>query len=149
MDKQEKETKKDISKRLKFSDKNLWDSLSSEQRNTIVDEYYHSRDIEKIGLAGVLENNRQIRKDIGLMFLGISFGLFSSIFINVVSKYFPQNNWAFDLLISIGFIIIIYFTIKEFEKLSYEDLGANNVLKYLINQVEEKNIKKAKLNQKL
>lgn len=150
MDKLEQEVKKDIAKRLKLSNQKLWDSLSFEDREIIVNKYYHSRDIEKVGLVSILENNRQMRKDIGFMFLGISLGLFGNIFINIVFKYFPKDSWIFDLLISVGFIILIYYIIKQFEKFTYEDLDDNNVLGYLIDQVEaEKKEKESEIKSEI
>lgn len=141
MDKLEKEIREEITNRLRFSDKKLWNLLSTEQKEAVVDKYYHARDIKNIGLNSVLENNRQMRKDLGFMILGLSLGIFSNLVINLVFKYLPKNSLLFDISIGAGFIILLVWTFKEFEKLSAEDLGNNKVLNYLLDQVEKDGLK--------
>lgn len=137
MDKQEKEERDYIAKRLKLSDKMVWGSLSKKQQESIIDKYYHFNDIENIGLSKVLENNRQMRKDYAFMILGISVGLIGNIFISTIFKYFPKDSLLFDGSVTLLFICLIKFIIEEFDKLSCEDLGNNKVLNHLLSIVEE------------
>lgn len=146
MNKYEKEEKDDIANRLNISNKVLWSSLSEKIKVAIVDKYYHWNDIENIGLSSILENNRQMRKDYAFMILGISIGLLGNIFISTVFKYFPKDSLLFDSSITILFICLIIYIIKQFNKISSDDLENNNILSHLKEMVKQDN--KAEMKKK-
>ncbi|MCK9273224.1 NUDIX domain-containing protein [Candidatus Gracilibacteria bacterium] len=130
MNKEEYEIKKEIEKRLKCSNKSLWNSLSKEKQDFVVNKYYDANSIENVGILKVLEDNRGLRMNLISIFIGLSLGLFGNAAYDVVLKYLP--NGVFDAPILMGFVVILFLSIREINKIAAEHLGNNKVLEYLL-----------------
>ena len=135
MDTEEIDTKKDISNRLKLSNRKLWDALSESERDIIVDKYYHANDIETIGLPHVLQGNKEVRINSYMLFLGTLLGIFGSIFASIILKYLPSNS-IFDIIVIFGFLIFLWILIRSIDTMSAEGLASNKVLEYLSESIK-------------
>jgi hypothetical protein len=132
----EKEIKKDIAKRLRMSDKKLWKSVTEEEQNKVVNEYYHTSDIERVGVARVLEENRDLRRNFGFLILGVILGIVGNLFASILLKHMPQNS-VFDGLVILFFLVFFFYLVREIKKIDVENLAADKVLKYLLKKIQE------------
>ncbi len=147
MNRQEKDiawAKKDIAKRLRWSNKILWESLSEDERNLIVDKYYHSSDIENIGIHQALEANRNISRQLILLLVGTMFGVLAGIFANIIQKYFPQS-FSFDIFFVIVFITCTVFLFRSINQLSSDRLREDRALEYFVNLIRSGNMENANI----
>lgn len=125
------ENKKSIAKVLKLSDKKLWGSLSDDERNAVVDEYYNSSSIEKIGIRRVLDDNRTVRRSIAMLLLSGLLGLSGGIASNVILKYIPSSFFN-DMLFLAVFAVMLVFLFYIIDRVSAESLGQDHVLEHLL-----------------
>lgn len=143
MNKEEQDSKKDIAKRLEMSNKKLWDSLSYEEKNNIINEYYDSLDISHIGISGVLGNIRDTSRDLILIIMGLLLGFWGSLVNNIFAKYLPEG-YFFDVLFVIFFICIIFFFFRETRKLNVEQIRSYKVLDHFVKLERKKQEEKLK-----
>jgi hypothetical protein len=139
MNKEEQESKKDIAKRLRLSNEKLWNYLSNDKQNLIINEYYNSLDIEHIGIHGVLENIRNINKDFGFIIIGLLLGFLGNVASNIFIKYIPIGIFA-DILLGLAFVLLIYFCSREIRKLNVEQLRDYKVLEYFVGSIKKNDI---------
>lgn len=145
MEKQEKEileVKKDIAKRLWWSNKELWQSLSEAERMAVVDLYYHTYDIENAGILYVLDGNRNLRRSAGFLLLGLLLGVFGGAAGNIFLKYLPQNG-LWDVLVVLAFFCLLYLFIYFIEKQSAQNLGEDRVLEHLLKLVKDRQVEES------
>jgi uncharacterized membrane protein YeaQ/YmgE (transglycosylase-associated protein family) len=136
MDKLEEDTKKDIAKRLKTSDKKKWNSLTEEERKLVVDKYYDLRGIEHLGLDRIIDDYISTRKNFAFMIMGILLGVIGSIFGSILSKYLLNNTISDLLTVAFCFGLLFYF-IHSFDKLLLENLNREDVLGHLLELVKK------------
>lgn len=130
--------KTDIRKRLRNSNKELWESISDNEREGVVDEYYHQWDIEKIGLSGILRESREQRKTLSMLGVGVFFGIMGNFATDIFLKYFPRGSYLFDIVFVLFFVVFFVYFFREINKLDSENLGKDRVLEHLIKAVREK-----------
>lgn len=129
--------KGDIAKRLRESNRTLWGTINEEDRSAIVNEYYNSFDINKVGLSLVLEHNRNVRISLATLLMGLMLGLLGALVANVIQKYIP-NALIYDAVIVLGFIAFLWWFIRDIEKTSAELLKEDKVLEYLLKLVNKR-----------
>ncbi len=134
MNKEEKEIKDDIARRLRLSDEILWDSLPDDMKSWSVDKYYTMGSIKNVGVHKVLEDNRDIRRNLGSILIGLMLGLFGGVTSDVVLKYLPKSGY-FDLFIVIVFLAILILFVRMIERASVDHLKEDHVLEYLVESI--------------
>lgn len=135
--KQQEKNKKDIIKTLKLSNKKLWDSLSKEKQNAVVDKYYKLTDIENSGLHNVLSNIRQTRISFGSLIIGLILGIIGSVMASILLKYIPKDNWVLDIFIIFIFLGVCTSLFKSTNEFTIEDFGEYKVLEYLLKSTKK------------
>lgn len=136
MDKEEKEIKNDIARRLRLSDVPLWNSLSREEQNRVVEKYYSINDLKNVGIHKVLEENRNIRRNLGSILIGLLLGLFGGVVSDIGIKYIPDNGWLHFFII-VAFFALLAMFIRLIEQTSVDHLKEDSVLKYLVTLQEK------------
>lgn len=136
MSKDEQDAKKDIAKRLRWSNEKLWTKLSEEEQVAIVDKYYHFSDLEHVGIRHVLEDNRNMRRNLAGVILGLLLGLLGGTTSNILLKYIP-HGWYYDMLFVSMFILTVALSMREIDKMSAEGLREDHVLEYFIKLVKK------------
>ncbi|MFA6602129.1 MAG: hypothetical protein WCT02_04745, partial [Candidatus Paceibacterota bacterium] len=106
MSKYEQESKKDIEKILKLSNKAQWGSLTSKERELVVSKYYDLRSIKSVGIQSVLNNNRDVMRSMALLVMGLLLGIFGGVASDVLMKYLPSDIW-FDVVFLLFFLVFI------------------------------------------
>ncbi len=134
----EREAKKDISERLRLSNKDLWENLSLEMKNAVIDMNYHMWDLDKVGIRQVLDANRQIRMNLTILILGLLLGVFGNIVAGIAIKYMPSNPWS-DAIFLIAAVFGVWYMFTSINKLSAERLADDNVLEHLVELVNSEN----------
>lgn len=137
-DQETQQIRQDISKRLRLSNKELWNSLSENERNAVIDEYYNIYDIEKIGIHQVLEHNRNLRLNFATLVMGAILGLLGALVVDAIQDYIP-NSLLYDILVVAGFAYVIWWFFRDTNRFLSERLGEHKVLEYLIKQVKKNN----------
>lgn len=128
--------KKDIAKRLRSSDKVLWETLSAEKQERVVDMYFNTNSIENVGIHKVLEENRNISRTLATLLLGVLLGAFGGAVANIALKYLPQSGY-FDLFIVIVFFIILFMFIRMIERINVDSLREDSVLEYFVKSLDK------------
>jgi hypothetical protein len=136
MNRKENEIKKDIAKRLGWTNETLWDTLSEERKNQVISKYYNLSDISQIGIYGVLENYWSFRRGLGLIVIGLLFGVFGNIIFGRIDKYLPSGV-IMDMILIVISIWIVIFCIYSLEKTAAKQLGNERILEYLLKEVEK------------
>ena len=131
LERNRKDAQKDIGKRLRKSNPELWASLSAARQQAIISEYYHVYDLDKIGLASVLEHNRSLRMNFALLLIGLILGISGNLIGSILEKYIPSGRGS-DLLIVTIFVIFIWLLIRMIDQLSAESLAEDQVLEHLV-----------------
>lgn len=131
MNTEEKELKENITKRLKGSNKSLWNSLSPEKQEFVVSKYYDLTSVESVGITSVLEDDRSIRRNIGGIVVGLLLGLFGGITSNVLLKYLPDSI-GFDVFAIVMFVILFTMLIRMIDQISIDRLKSDRILEYLL-----------------
>lgn len=142
MDKREKEIRKNIAKRLRMSDKERWEKLSDEDVNSIIDEYLHLSSIEEIGIHRVLEDNRNVRRNIGMLmlgsFIGVSGGIAGNItldYIRLLPTFFKIHYELALVVLFIALIVELYFLI---DVVGADGFKEDRILEHLQKRVKDK-----------
>jgi len=136
LQKQQLEAKKFIGRRLKLSNKNLWNNLSKDKQRDIIDKYYHFFDIKNRGLFPVLNDIRNTRQALYFLISGVIFGILGSLVASIIYK-FLNPSYLMDFFILIIFIIFLFYLDRKIERLSSEEFNEYRVLEYLIKLVDK------------
>lgn len=128
--------KKDIAKGLRSSDKVLWETLSAEKQERVVDMYFNTNSIENVGIHKVLEENRNISRTLATLLLGVLLGAFGGAVANIALKYTPQSGY-FDLFIVIVFFIILFMFVRMIERMNVDSLREDSVLEYFVKSLDK------------
>jgi hypothetical protein len=137
MDKSEKEAKRDISDRLELSDKTLWSSLTQSERGAVVNRYYGSNGIERVGLDKVLDDNREIRRGLGYTGLGTLLGLFGGAASTILMKYVPDSK-ALEAFIVLAFVAFLVWFTRTINKMSVDGLRQERVLEHIVKELKQR-----------
>lgn len=132
----EGETKRDIAKRLAMSNEELWVNLSEGQRAAVVNKYYKLSSVEHMGIRSVLESNRNLRRNLGVLIIGVLLGSFGSMVATIAIKYLPSGIW-FDILAVLGFLVLLGVFIQLVDEMSAENLAVNRILENLLELVRK------------
>jgi hypothetical protein len=136
MSKYEQESKKDIEKILKLSNKAQWGSLTSKERELVVSKYYDLRSIKSVGIQSVLNNNRDVMRSMALLVMGLLLGIFGGVASDVLMKYLPSDIW-FDVVFLLFCLVFIIHFFHFTEKIVSDNLREDNVLGHLLDLVKE------------
>jgi len=137
MNKPEKEVKRDISDRLRLSNKELWDELTQDEKDSVIKRYYSSNSIERVGLDKVLDDNREIRRGLGYTGLGTVLGLFGGAASTVLMKHAPDSK-VFDVFIVLSFIAFLVWFTRMINKMSVDGLKEEKVLEHLVKELKQR-----------
>jgi hypothetical protein len=135
-EKWEKDDKRDIGERLRLSDKETWDSLKSEERGAIINKYHSLRSINHLGIDKILDDNRNLRFNFSLIFIGVLLGIFGNIFADILMQFEPKN-YSIDIFILILLGFFLWRLAKRIDKLSVEHLYQEDILGYLLSEVKK------------
>lgn len=135
-EKQIKEEKIDIAKRLKSSNSRVWDTLTPTKQLAVVDKYYELRGIDHLGIDKILDDNRNIRSSMAFLLLGLLLGIFGNIFASILLKYEPHGI-LWDVISIIACIVLFCFLARQIDKWSADHLGWSDALNHLLKMTEE------------
>jgi len=136
MDKDEEVVKKDISKRLRMSDKKKWNSLTEEERKLVADKYYDLRSIKHLGIEKILDDYTYLRRSVYLLIIGVLLGIIGSAVGDILNEYLLVNFLPKPITAFIGLGFFFYF-VHLSEKLAAENLGNQDVLGHLLKLVKK------------
>ena len=135
--------RKDIAKRLEFSDKKFWDELSKDNQEKIIDKYLYFTNIENIGLNNVLTDVKQSRISIASLSIGMLLGIFGSMASSVILKYVPESLFWHILILVITFGLFWVF-FKLINDITVDGFRDYKILGYLADLVKKDELIKNK-----
>jgi ABC-type bacteriocin/lantibiotic exporter with double-glycine peptidase domain len=135
-EKWEAEDKKEIEKRLRLSDEKKWNTLTSEERQSVVKKYYNLRSIEHRGIDKILDDNRDMRRNFLFLILGLLLGILGSLFADVMLRYVPQNP-LLNVLLLLFLAYSFWYIFQQMDKMSVEHLNQENILDALLKLVKQ------------
>ncbi|MFA6391179.1 MAG: hypothetical protein WCW66_00305 [Patescibacteria group bacterium] len=136
LQKRENDLRKEITKRLKRSNKKLWQKLSANQQNAVVEKYIAAFDIENIGLQNALNNIKQDRQTLVSVTFGFALGITGSLLLNALNEVIHSMNWYVTISLFIVLFLVLYFD-RLIKKSNVEELSEYKVLEYLLAQSEK------------
>lgn len=136
----EKEIKKDkkfIEKRLRSSNKKRWNTLTSEEREAVVNKYYDLRSIERLGIDKILDDNRNLRSNFVFLVIGVVLGVFGNVLASIWMQYLPKDLLHEIIMVVVIVIFLVWGVPRLGDILSADHLRQDDVLEHLLRLVKK------------
>jgi len=130
-----KKVKEDIAKKLRLSDKTLWNESSEEQRQQAVETYYNIGNIEETGLSEYIQRHRDTVRNSYSIIVSAIIGALGGNIANMISKGIDEKGaWPSkgEIFILFIFVIVIIALLKVARDVQISNFKEDKVLHRLL-----------------